>query len=79
MIRQYDTLGETLFFRKLPNGLTVAVVNRRGFQRKLAYFVTDFGSIHTDFELDGVEHHTPVGRRNLLPWAPMSTLSPATI
>ena len=66
MTRQYDALGETLFFRKLENGLTVAVVNRRGFQRKLAYFVTDFGSIHTDFELDGVEYHTPAGVAHFL-------------
>ena len=66
MIRQYDALGETLFFRKLENGLTVAVVNRRGFQRKLAYFVTDFGSIHTDFELEGVQYHTPAGVAHFL-------------
>ena len=66
MTRQYDALGETLFSRKLDNGLTVAVVNRRDFQRKLAYFVTDFGSIHTDFELDGVEYHTPAGIAHFL-------------
>ncbi len=66
MIRQYDALGESLFFRKLENGLTVAVVNRRGFQRKLAYFVTDFGSIHTDFELEGVQYHTPAGVAHFL-------------
>jgi len=66
MIRQYDALGEALFFRKLENGLTVAVVNRRGFQRKLAYFVTDFGSIHTDFELEGLEYHTPAGVAHFL-------------
>ena len=66
MMRQYDALGETLFCRKLPNGLTVAVVKRRGFQRKLAYFVTDFGSIHTDFELEGVQYHTPAGVAHFL-------------
>ena len=66
MIRQYDALGESLFYRKLENGLTVAVVNRRGFQRKLAYFVTDFGSIHTDFELEGVQYHTPAGVAHFL-------------
>ena len=66
MIRQYDALGETLFYRKLENGLAVAVVNRRGFQRKLAYFVTDFGSIHTDFELEGVQYHTPAGVAHFL-------------
>ena len=44
--RQYPRLGETVFWEKLPNGLTIAVVPRPGFTRKLAYFVTDYGSIH---------------------------------
>ena len=66
MIRQYDALGETVFRRQLANGLMVAVVKRQGFQRKLAYFVTDFGSIHTDFEFEGVEHHTPAGIAHVL-------------
>ena len=45
----------------LENGLTVLVVPRKGFTKKLAYFVTDFGSIHTDFLLDGKEYHAPAG------------------
>ena len=57
MTQQYTALGEKLFRRVLPNGLTVAVVPRPGFTKKLAYFVTDFGSIHTDFRLEGKEYH----------------------
>lgn len=58
---QYPELDERLFKEVLPNGLTLAVVPRKGFARSIAYFVTDFGSIHTDFTLDGVNHTTPAG------------------
>ncbi|MBE6976677.1 MAG: insulinase family protein [Ruminococcaceae bacterium] len=57
----YPNLGETVFRRKLDCGLTVEVVKKPGFTRKLAYFVTDFGSIHTDFELEGTQYHVPAG------------------
>ena len=58
---QYPKLDETVYRSKLPCGLTVAVVPKPGFTRKLAYFVTDFGSIHTDFELDGEIFRVPAG------------------
>ena len=58
---QYPELDERLFKEVLPNGLTLAVVPRKGFARSIAYFVTDFGSIHTNFTLDGVNHTTPAG------------------
>ena len=57
----YPELDETLYTQVLENGLTVAVVPRKGFTKKLAYFVTDYGSIHTDFVLEGKEHHAPAG------------------
>ena len=57
----YPKLGERIYKEKLPNGLTVAVVPRPGFSRKLAYFVTDYGSIHRFFELDGQKYEVPAG------------------
>ena len=62
MIRtEYPRLGETLYTGKLPNGLDLLVVPRRGFTKKLAYFVTNYGSIHTDFSLDGKDFQAPDG------------------
>ncbi|MGM9604956.1 MAG: EF-P 5-aminopentanol modification-associated protein YfmH [Faecousia sp.] len=58
---QYPELDEQLYQEVLPGGLTVAVVPRKGFARSIAYFVTDFGSIHTDFRLEGVNYTTPAG------------------
>ena len=55
---EYPRLGEKLYKQILPNGLTLMVVPRPVFTRKLAYFVTDFGSIHTDFTLEGKETNT---------------------
>ena len=57
----YPRLDEVLCKTRLENGLTVAVVPRPGFSRRLAYFVTDFGSIHTDFVFEGKTHHVPAG------------------
>ena len=59
--RIYPGLDEVTFWETLPNGLTIAVVPRPGFNRKVAYFVTDYGSIHTDFTLDGVDIKAPAG------------------
>ena len=64
--REYPRLGETLYKQTLSNGLTVMVAPRPGFTRKLAYFVTDFGSIHTDFELEGKIIHAPDGIAHFL-------------
>ena len=58
---RYPQLGETLYRQVLPNGLTVLVAPRKGFTKKLAYFVTDYGSIHTEFTLDGEDYSAPAG------------------
>ena len=57
----YPQLDETLYLDRLENGLTVAVVPRKGFTKKLAYFVTDYGSIHTEFDFGGKHHQSPAG------------------
>ncbi len=57
----YPELDEVLYRATLENGLTVAVVPRAGFTKKLAYFVTDYGSIHTEFTLEGQEYQAPAG------------------
>ncbi|MBE6977526.1 MAG: insulinase family protein [Ruminococcaceae bacterium] len=57
----YPALDETLCRATLPNGLRVLVVPKQGFTKKLAYFVTDFGAVHTDFSLDGEKITVPAG------------------
>ena len=62
----YPELDECLYREVLPNGLTVAVVPRKGFTKSMAYFVTDYGSIHTDFMFRGREFHAPAGVAHFL-------------
>ena len=64
--QSYPKLAERVFRRVLPNGLTVIVIQRPGFQRKLAYFATDFGSIHRDFIWEGKQYHVPAGIAHFL-------------
>ena len=59
--RLYPDLGEAVVWDTLPNGLTVAVVPKPGFRKKLCYFVTDFGAIHREFTLDGQAFTVPAG------------------
>ena len=64
--KTYPELQEQVFWDSLPNGLTVAVVPRPGFTRKLAYFVTDYGSIHTGFTRNGTRLQAPDGVAHFL-------------
>ena len=62
----YPLLDETLYRKTLANGLTVLVCPKAGFTRKEAYFVADFGSIHTDFTLEGQHYTVPAGVAHFL-------------
>ena len=59
--RTYPRLGEEVIWQQLPNGLPIAIVPRPGFTKKLCYFVTDFGAIHTEFTLNGQAWSVPAG------------------
>ena len=63
---RFPQLDETVYMDTLPNGLRVCVLPRPGFSRKLAYFVTDFGAIHTSFILEGQKIQTPAGIAHFL-------------
>ena len=62
----YPRVDEQVWRETLPNGLDVIFLPRKGFSRKIAYFVTDFGSIHTDFFFEGKEHHVSAGVAHFL-------------
>ena len=64
--RTYPQLLEEIVWHTLPNGLPIAVVLRKGFTKKLAYFVTNYGAIHTTFTLDGKEYTAPDGVAHFL-------------
>jgi len=62
----YPELSEQLLRSVLPNGLQILVIPRPGFVKKLAYFVTDYGSLHNRFQVDGKEHTAPDGIAHFL-------------
>ncbi len=59
--RTYPRLDECVYWDRLPNGLTVAVIPRQGFSKKMAYFVTGAGSMHREFTMDGKACQAPMG------------------
>ena len=63
---KFPGLDEQLYRETLPNGLTFVIVPRVGFSKKIAYFVTDFGAIHTDFTLNGTHHTSPADRKSVV-------------
>ena len=60
-LTHYPMLDEDVFRTRLSNGLPVVLVRRQGFSKRLAYFVTDYGSIHTEFEFAGQHYVAPAG------------------
>ena len=64
--RKYPRLNEEIFWDRLPNGLTIAVVPRKGFSKKMAYFVTGTGSLHREFTMDGNAYDVPMGIAHFL-------------
>lgn len=66
MLTQYPRLGEQLYRSRLENGLTVLVAPRPGFTKTLAYFATNYGSIHTAFSLEGSDCTAPAGIAHFL-------------
>ena len=64
--RVYPRLDEQVVWDRLPNGLQIAVVPHPGFTKKLAYFVTDFGSVHCRFTRDGQACAVPAGIAHFL-------------
>jgi len=57
----YPQLNELVFRDALPNGLPIVILPRPGFTKKLCYLAVDYGSIHSDFLMDGEAVHAPAG------------------
>ena len=58
---EYPALGETVFAGRLPCGLELRVVQKRGFARVNAFLAVNFGSIDTDFTFEGARRRVPDG------------------
>lgn len=59
--RFYPSLGERVYEETLPCGLLVQVVPKAGFAKAYAFLAVDYGSIDTNFSVDGVRVKSPLG------------------
>ena len=57
----YPQVDEQIYRGGLKNGLSVLIVPRPGFQKKLCYLAVDYGSIHRKCEIDGESFEAPMG------------------
>jgi len=64
--KDYPLLGEQVYSGKLPNGLSVFVVPKRGFHKSYAFFATDYGGSDRRFKLSGNWIDTPEGVAHFL-------------
>jgi predicted Zn-dependent peptidase len=56
----FDQLQEELYFEKLPNGLDVYILPKKGFNKTFATFTTKYGSIDNHFVAKGENEFTKV-------------------
>lgn len=62
-----DTLGETVYHRRLDSGLPVLFCPKPGFQKRYACYSTHYGSVDNDFEtLGGERTRVPDGIAHFL-------------
>ena len=67
MIRKdYDLIGETVYYEKLPNGLSVFVIPKRGFNKYFAYFASNYGGADSRYKLAGNWVDSPYGVAHFL-------------
>ena len=61
MKKEYSNLGEVYYERRLSNGLLVRVVEKLGFVKTHAFLAVEYGSMDTDFVVDGKAFSSPKG------------------
>lgn len=66
MIKTYPTIGETLHSFVHQSGLRVYVLPKKGFGKSFALFATDFGSVNSQFYVNGLKIRVPDGVAHFL-------------
>ncbi|MDR2357270.1 MAG: insulinase family protein [Oscillospiraceae bacterium] len=65
-LKSYETIREQAYSDRLPNGLPVFVVPKRGYNKSYAFFATDYGSVDRRFKYGGKWLDTPEGVAHFL-------------
>lgn len=65
-LKEYKTIGEKVYSEKLPNGLSIFVMPKYGFNKSFAFFATNYGGIDRRFKLQDQWIDTPAGVAHFL-------------
>lgn len=61
IVKQYDRLKERVLEHTLSNGLLCRVIPKPGFAKSYAFLAVDYGSMDTDYVLNGIRYASPQG------------------
>lgn len=64
--RNYHDIDEKVAISTLPNGLSIYVVEKRDFQRKFAFFASNYGGVDRRFKIGNKWVDTPAGVAHFL-------------
>lgn len=64
--KSYDLIGEQVFSAQLENGLTIYVIPKQGYNKKYAFFATNYGGADRRFKYHGEWLDTPAGIAHFL-------------
>jgi predicted Zn-dependent peptidase len=65
-LKSYDKIREQVYSGRLANGLPVFVIPKRGYNKRYAFFATDYGGADRRFEYNGRWTDTPEGVAHFL-------------
>ena len=63
---EYEQINEKMYTDRLPNGLSIFIVPKPGFHKKLAFFAADYGGVDRRFKHEGKWLDTPAGVAHFL-------------
>ena len=66
MYKEYSLIGEQVYSEKLPNGLSVFIIPKRGFHKRCAYFAANYGAADRRFKRGGEWIDDPMGLAHFL-------------
>ena len=64
--KEYKNIGESVYSEQLENGLMIKVIEKSGFNKRYAFFATDYGGADRRFQLAGQWKDTPEGVAHFL-------------
>jgi predicted Zn-dependent peptidase len=65
-LRDYETIREQVYTDRLPGGMPVFIIPKKGYNKKYAFFATDYGGADRRFESGGRWIDTPSGVAHFL-------------